>query len=297
MAASPLAPRRIVVVGDLHGHWTDADDDFLEAGRQDLVLFVGDLGDEDVAIVRRIADLRVPKAVILGNHDAWQSFSKKAPTDNLRHSLGLLGEQHLAYARLELPRFGMTLVGARPFSWGGQDIRSPEIYRELFGVRNMRESAERIVDLVRDAEHDDIAILAHNGPLGLSSEPDDIYGKDFGRRPGGDWGDQDLAWALERIPATGRRVSAVIAGHMHDRLTCRRGERRRFVRMGGIPFLNPAVVPRIRKLRDGTELRHFLITDWSDGRLLASEEIWIDADGETRFAQQPEFDELPLRPI
>ena len=38
-------PYRVLVVGDVHGHWNDVDARFLEAGDQDLVLFVGDLGD------------------------------------------------------------------------------------------------------------------------------------------------------------------------------------------------------------------------------------------------------------
>lgn len=37
----------------------------------DLAIFVGDFGNEDVEIVKKVADLELPKAVILGNHDAW----------------------------------------------------------------------------------------------------------------------------------------------------------------------------------------------------------------------------------
>lgn len=50
----------------------------------DLALFVGDFGNEAVALVQQIADLDLPKAVILGNHDAWYSATawgaKNAPT-------------------------------------------------------------------------------------------------------------------------------------------------------------------------------------------------------------------------
>jgi hypothetical protein len=34
-------------------------------------VFVGDFGEEDVALVSRVALFNYPKAVILGNHDAW----------------------------------------------------------------------------------------------------------------------------------------------------------------------------------------------------------------------------------
>ena len=35
------------------------------------VLFAGDFGEEAVEIVEDVAELPHPKAVILGNHDAW----------------------------------------------------------------------------------------------------------------------------------------------------------------------------------------------------------------------------------
>lgn len=35
------------------------------------VCLVGDFGEEDVNLVRRIKEVDLPKAVILGNHDAW----------------------------------------------------------------------------------------------------------------------------------------------------------------------------------------------------------------------------------
>jgi uncharacterized protein (TIGR04168 family) len=34
---------------------------------------VGDIGNEAVHLVQQIAALDLPKAVILGNHDAWYS--------------------------------------------------------------------------------------------------------------------------------------------------------------------------------------------------------------------------------
>jgi uncharacterized protein (TIGR04168 family) len=285
-------PATLTVVGDVHRWWRAGDSTFLERSRPDLAMFVGDLGDEDVEIVRGIAALPVPKAVILGNHDAWQSFGRKRATDKLRESLALLGEDHIAYSVRELPRAGVSIIGARPFSWGGQSLRSPELYDEIYGVHTMRQSAAAIVDAARNAQHRDLVILAHNCPLGLGADPQDICGKDFGK-PGGDWGDRDLALAIQRIEGLGLRIRAVIAGHMHHKLAHPRGaERTRFVRRGETLFLNAAYVPRIRQDASGEELSYFLRTRWSRGECVGIEEIWVDVHGDERSATEPRFVEI-----
>ena len=279
-----------MAVGDIHRCWREVDSVYLERLQPDLAMFVGDLGDEDVEIVRRVASLSVEKAVILGNHDAWQSFAKKQPTENLRESLDLLGEDHIAYSVREVPQAGISIVGARPFSWGGQSLRSPELYDEIYGVRTMRQSAAAIVDAARNAQHRDLVVLAHNGPIGLGSETTDIYGKDFGK-PGGDWGDYDLALALQRIEGFGLRVRAVIAGHMHHRLLHPRGaERRRFIKRGDTMFINCAVVPRVERSPAGDELSYFLRTKWSAGECTCVEEVWVDVHGDEHTAQSVQFE-------
>ena len=78
MATAAAQPRsrkkkiRIVVLGDIHDQYHPVYDvaalKFLEA---DVVLFVGDYGDGNVALVEQIAQADVPKAIILGNHDWW----------------------------------------------------------------------------------------------------------------------------------------------------------------------------------------------------------------------------------
>lgn len=240
-------------------------------------------------MVERIADIAAPKAVILGNHDAWQSFGRKSPTDALRRSLEVLGDDHLAYAVREVPAAGVSVIGARPFSWGGQSLRSPEVYDEIYGIHTMRQSAAAIVDAARNAKHRDLVILAHNGPTGLGEQTHDIFGKDFGK-PGGDWGDRDLALALQRIDGMGLKVRAVIAGHMHHRLGHPRGaERIRFVRRDGVLFLNSARVPRVEQDADGEELSYFLRTTWQGGECKGIEEVWVDLHGDERRAETPAF--------
>ena len=288
----------LTVVGDVHRWWRSSDSTFLERSRPDLSLFVGDLGDEDVEIVRRVAELPVPKAVILGNHDAWQSFGRKVSTPKLQESLSLLGEDHIAYAVREVPRAGISVIGARPFSWGGPSLRSPELYDEIYGIHTMRQSAAAIVDAARQAQHRDIVILAHNGPLGLGEQTHDIFGKDFGK-PGGDWGDRDLALAIQRIEGFGLRVRAVIAGHMHHRLVHPRGgERNRFVRRDNTLFLNAAYVPRVRQNDRGEELSHFLRTRWRNGECVGVEEVWVDVHGGEREVITPAIVEIEgLAPV
>ena len=108
----PPPAATMLIVGDMHRHWRTADRSYLESGDQDIVVFVGDLGDEDDELVRDVAAVDAHKAVILGNHDAWQSFSRRRPTRPLLNSLDALQDDHLAYGVRELPRAGVSLIGA-----------------------------------------------------------------------------------------------------------------------------------------------------------------------------------------
>lgn len=44
-----------------------------------MMFVIGDFGEQNVELVQSVANLKFPKAVILGNHDAWytQQFSGK----------------------------------------------------------------------------------------------------------------------------------------------------------------------------------------------------------------------------
>jgi uncharacterized protein (TIGR04168 family) len=288
---TPRAPANIMVVGDVHRFWRAFDVDYLVREKPALTMFVGDLGDEDVEFTRTISQVPVPKVVMLGNHDAWESFQKKRATQRLKDMLAILGDDHLGYDVREVPEAGISIVGARPFSWGGPSLRSPELYNELYGVHTHRSSAAKIVEAARRAVHRDLVILAHNGPLGLSQDPHDIYGKDFGR-PGGDWGDRDLALALQRIEDLGLRVRMLIAGHMHNSLVHPRGAQRvRFCRLHDTLYINPAVVPRIREGQLGSE-SYFVRTSWVDGKCTAVDEVWADAKGQARHCTPAPFVEL-----
>jgi uncharacterized protein (TIGR04168 family) len=94
----------IAVVGDVHDRWEAEDELALKYLGVDLVLLVGDFGNESVEIIRQIAAIDLPKAAILGNHDSWYTASawgrKKAPydrtkEDRVQQQLDLLGETHV----------------------------------------------------------------------------------------------------------------------------------------------------------------------------------------------------------
>lgn len=276
----PQSPAEMYVVGDVHKHWRVEDGRFLERAGAAQVLFVGDLGDEDVEIVGEIARLRCAKSVILGNHDAWQSFSIKQPSQKLVASLDLLDGDHIAYEVRDIPEASVSIVGARPFSWGGKSLRSPELYERLYGIRDHESSARRIVDAAQGARFQDLLILAHNGPTGLGERTRDIWGKDFGTHPGGDWGDQDLELAIADLASQGFRVRCVVAGHMHDRLATPRGAQRvRFVTKDDTFYVNPAVVPRLQTRNTNEIWGHFVRLVWQAGELLRVEELWVDIHG------------------
>jgi uncharacterized protein (TIGR04168 family) len=107
--------------------------------------------------------------------------------------------------------------------------------------------------------------LSHNGPVGLGDAPHDMWGCDF-KPGGGDWGDPDLTAAVEYAIACGKRVLAVVAGHMHLR-TKHGHERPWCARRDDTLYVNAARVPRIIA-RDREVHRHHV-------------ELIIDRDGVT----------------
>ncbi|KAL8189561.1 hypothetical protein R6Q57_029127 [Mikania cordata] len=112
---------RIVVVGDVHDDWDlQEDSKALELLQPDLVLFTGDFGNENIELVRSIAALKIAKAAILGNHDAWNThiFSEKHK-DAVQIQLESFGEEHVGYKRLDFHPLKLSVIGGRPFSCGG----------------------------------------------------------------------------------------------------------------------------------------------------------------------------------
>ncbi|NJK34707.1 MAG: TIGR04168 family protein [Oscillatoriales cyanobacterium SM2_2_1] len=245
----------IAVIGDIHDQWLPEDHAMLHQLGVDLVLFVGDFGNEVVDLVRLLTSLDLPKACILGNHDAFYTASewgrKKAPYDHcqedrVQQQLDLLGPCHVGYGYSDFPQFQLSVVGARPFSWGGRNWKNPDFYRDRYGIETYEQSIDRILKMSRHGAFRTQIFLGHNGPSGLGDQQWSICGKDW-QPVGGDHGDPDFAAALAAAQEQGIQVPLVTFGHMHHRLRhCDRPREMVVTNGQGTVFLNAAFVPRIQ---------------------------------------------------
>jgi len=278
---------KIAVVGDVHDQWEAEDGVALSCLGVDLVLFVGDFGNESVSVVNAIASLDIPKAAIFGNHDAWYTATdwgrKRSPYDHqkedwVQKQIDLLGETHVGYSKLDFPEFNLTVVGGRPFSWGGDVWKNPDFYAERYGVADFAESASRIMEAVSNATYDTIIFLGHNGPLGLGDRPEDPCGKDW-QPLGGDFGDPDLAEAIAYTKDIGKSVPLVTFGHMHYHLRHRKDRLRTPISESadGTVYLNAASVPRI--VQHGNQRRrNFSLVSLQDGVVSQASLVWVGHD-------------------
>jgi uncharacterized protein (TIGR04168 family) len=280
-------PVKIAVIGDVHDQWEVEDGIALKHLSVDLVLFVGDFGNESVEVVKAIASLDLPKAAVMGNHDAWYSATewgrKKCPYDRtkedwVQEQLDLLGSAQVGYGKLDFPQWNLTVVGGRPFTWGGPEWRFAEMCQERYGVSSLEESADKIVKVVKSAACDNIIFLGHNGPSGLGDRPEDPCGKDW-HPIGGDFGDPDLAEAISQSLNIKKTVSLVTFGHMHRTLRHTRKVQRKavFKSPEGTIYLNAATVPRIIH-QDGVKLRNFSLVSLEDGVVTKASLVWVGQD-------------------
>ena len=246
----------------------------------DAVLFVGDLSDGDLRLTKAITQLPHPVAVILGNHDRGKDSSGGV----FQRQLDLLGDLHCGWRMRQwsLPPIGV--VGCRPGSAGGGFHLSRAV-QAVVGPITLEQSAERIVDACRDVPADwPLVLLAHSGPTGLGSEAVAPCGRDW-KQPACDWGDADLALALDRL-ATRRRPELVVFGHMHHRLKGRQGERSTYQRdRHGTVFLNAACVPRRGLDADGRHLCHWSWVEFDGGKLVHVSHRWHLPDGTLAYAE------------
>lgn len=278
---------KIAVVGDVHDLWQPLEDRLaLQSLDIDLVLFVGDFGNESVELVRAIANLDLPKAVILGNHDAWFTASnnhkKQCPydrtkEDRVQQQLDILGNIHVGYSWLDFPQLNLSVVGSRPFSWGGSQWKKETFYRDRFNIKNFIDSTQRIVDAVARTACENIIFLGHNGPSGLGSEEYSICGKDW-KPIGKDYGDPDFADAIARSYQMDKKVPLVTFGHMHHHLRLNSHRTREAIATNdmGTIFLNAACTPRIIHRHDGY-YRNFSIVTLKCGRICQISLIWLNS--------------------
>lgn len=267
---------RIGVVGDLHTHWDDVD--VLQFGRShyDLLLFTGDLGGgtpgSSLRVAQRLSELGKPALVMPGNHDT-SDIDELAAELTHRGALRALaavrrgepgGESPAASPQVQLCGYSnhpvtrgtlaVTLVAGRPCSLGGAVLAYPEHLGPRYGIHDLEASTDRLYRLIDAAPTRDLVFLSHNGPTGFGDAPHDMWGCDF-RPEGGDWGDPDLSLAIDYAKRQGRRILAVIAGHMH--LRTRHGRNRPWrVQREGTLYINAARVPRIFNVAGNLHRHH-----------------------------------------
>jgi uncharacterized protein (TIGR04168 family) len=280
-------PVKIAVVGDIHDLWEDEDAIALHKLGVDLVLFVGDFGNESVDVVRKIASIDIPKAAILGNHDAWYSASTwgrlrcpydRKKEDRVQQQLDLLGEAHVGYRSLDFPEFKLSVVGSRPFTWGGEAWKNEEFYRERYGVTSFEDSIERIVAAAKSTAYETIIFIGHNGPTGLGDRPEDPCGRDW-QPLGGDHGDPDFTEAIAQTQKLGKKIPLVTFGHMHHNLRHTKERLRSAIATSseGTIYLNSASVPRIIQTQSD-RLRNFSLVSLEAGTVSQISLVWVSKD-------------------
>jgi uncharacterized protein (TIGR04168 family) len=274
---------KIAVIGDVHACWEPEDNLALQHLGIDLALFVGDFGNESVEVVRCIADLEIPKAVIMGNHDAWYTASPwgrsrcpydREKEDRVQQQLDLLGETHVGYSKLDFPQLQLSVVGSRPFSWGGSEWKNETFLRDRYGVNNFQESTAKIVTAASQATCETIVFLGHNGPFGLGDKPEDICGRDW-KPLGGDHGDIDFTDAIAKVRASGKKIPLATFGHMHHNLRHTKARSRTAVAVdAGTVYLNAACVPRIVE-EQKERWRNFSLVTLKNERVAEISLVWV----------------------
>jgi len=275
-----LAELRIAIAGDLHGQWDASDEQVLERIAPDALLVVGDLSDGQQRIPARLSALPLPLACVLGNHDCGRDPSGRT----LRRQIETLGDRHCGWGLRELRPPGLAIVGARPASAGG-GFHLNRGAHAVFGPVTLEQSVERISAAALAADPAlPLIVLGHCGPSGLGSDPGDPCGRDW-KHPACDWGDQDLAQAIDRIRRQ-RPLPLVVFGHMHHRLRRGQGDRRSFLfDRAGTAYLNTACVPRHDHDPQGRPLRHFSWVELRDGALTEASHRWYSPGGELLYRQ------------
>jgi len=252
----------------------------------DAVLVVGDLAgfrwSATLSVAREVGGLGSKALVMPGNHDGpnpLQLLAEVAGTpratgrfapgqvarcEALREALGQA--QMVGYSAHEVgpEEDRVTIVAARPHSMGGPSLSFPTYLQQAYGITSLAASVARMCAVIDSVSTERIVFLAHNGPTGLGANRADIWGCDF-RAAQGDWGDPDLAEAIAYAKSRGKRVLAVVAGHMHRKLRGG-GQRVWRVERDGVLYLNTARVPRID--RSGRHHLHLEI----DGERVSAED-------------------------
>jgi uncharacterized protein (TIGR04168 family) len=271
---------RLAIIGDLHTHWDHVDLIQFARSNYDLLYFTGDLGggtpDSTLRVARSIAQLKQPALVMPGNNDTWdinELAAELAHQNGLNQLLSITNASEASNNPIELcgyshhhintPDMDVSLIAARPHSMGGDLLSFPEYMSATYGIDSLEQSTERMIELVDATDTENLIFLAHNGPVGLGEDAHDMWGCDF-KEDGGDWGDPDLSEAIDHARNTGKKILAVIGGHMHLR-TKQGNERPWKTTVEDTLYVNAAKVPRIFANESDIHRHHILMTIGKNG--------------------------------
>ena len=264
---------KIAIVGDCHGQWSDIDIEILSLIKPDIVLFIGDISDGSIKIIKKINTIKIPTFVILGNHDRGKDHSGETLLKQIR----VLQEKYCAWD-LKILKNQINILSARPCSSGGGYYLSNEV-KGVYGPITEEESVNKILKSSKKAIKDlPLISISHSGPSGLGSEANSICGKDW-KLPPSDWGDRDLAVAISEIQKM-RKLDLVIFGHMHNRLKRNLGFREMFkIDKKGTAYLNSAIVPRYKSNESGQLLVNFSWVEFAESKLSHISQRWYSETG------------------
>ena len=252
---------------------SDSDIRILSIIKPDLVLFVGDISDGNIKLVKKINIIKIPTFVILGNHDRGKDHSGETLLKQIR----VLQEKYCAW-ELKIFKNQLNILFARPCSSGGGYYLSNEV-KGVYGPLREEESVNKILECSKKAIKElPLISVSHAGPSGLGSDSNSICGKDW-KIPPSDWGDRDLAVAISELQKR-RKVDLVIFGHMHNRLKRNQGFRKMFkIDKKGTAYLNSAVVPRYKNDAKGKLLINFSWVEFVDNKLFNISHRWYSEEG------------------
>jgi len=265
----------IAVIGDVHSKFDLQDVAYFNQSDDALLLFLGDLAKyrhrEGIEVAKIMARLTKPALYIPGNHDGvhalqllaevkqnkfWSNTFSSGLQRRMRQIQNVIGNVTVCgYSThsFDFDGIAFDVIAGRPFAMGGSHFSYAAHLQRTYGIDSMVASAQRLKQCVDAAQSDQLVFLAHNGPTGLGTANTDMWGCDF-RPEAGDFGDWDLQQAIEYAQQQGKRVLAVLAGHMHHQV--KGGGLREWQRkIGEVVFVNAARVPRIFEL-DGGPCHH-----------------------------------------
>jgi hypothetical protein len=280
---------KFALIGDIHGFWDEKDVQFFNESDNDALFFTGDLGriraTGSLLPNFNFGTLTKRSFLIPGNWDGTSILGILGEITNLSAlkylgSIGYLNRMKaLSNVIRPIPAMGystavlseehsLALIVGRPHAMGN-GFSFQRNLSQSYLVNTMEESASKLKKLIDSIKQENLFFLSHNGPSGLGSERTSIYGSDF-LKDGGDNGDDDLAEAIRYAKEIGKKVPAVLSGHMHHTIPALKKNRETVHYTNGTFYVNGAMVPRIKGKR------HFHTKIEWNGSSITAIPLWLE---------------------